>query len=156
VLPEPSWDSLPELETAARQLGLQLLAISVRRMDELARGIDALQSAHVDAVNVLASQHIGVARASLIAGLNRAGLPAIYEWPEIADQGGFLGYGPRIELGFWLMSRLASKILRGTRPEDLPIEQPDGIDFVVNLKTADALGVKIPPSLLVQADKVIE
>jgi putative ABC transport system substrate-binding protein len=125
-------------------------------VDELAQGFDALQSARVDAVNVLASPVAAGARASIIESLNRARLPAIYEFPEIAEQGGFLGYGPRVELGFRLMSRLVSKILRGVRPEDLPIEQPDRFDLVVNLKTADALGVKVPPTLLVQADKVIE
>jgi putative tryptophan/tyrosine transport system substrate-binding protein len=156
ALPDRGVENLPELETAARQLDLELVVISVRRVDELAGGFDALQSARVDAVNVLASPVVAGARASIIERLNPARLPAIYEFPEIAEQGGFLGYGPRVELGFRLMSRLASKILRGARPEDLPIEQPDRFDLVVNLKTAEALGVKVPPSLLVQADKVIE
>jgi putative ABC transport system substrate-binding protein len=157
ALPDRGFDTLPELETAARQFDLELLAVSVRRMDELARGIDALQSAHVDAVNVLASPvAAGPARPSLIDGLNRARLPAIYEYPEMAEQGGFLGYGPRLELTFRLASRLVSKILSGARPEDLPIEQPDRFDLVLNLKTADRLGVKLPPAFLVQADKVIE
>ncbi len=157
ALPDRGFDTLPELETAARQLDLELVAISVRGIDELTRGFDALQSARVDAVNVLASPvAAGPARPRLIEGLNRARLPAIYEYPELAEQGGFLGYGPRLELGFRSMARLVSKILRGARPEDLPIEQPDRFDLVVNLKTADALGVKVPPSLLVQADKVIE
>ena len=157
ALPDRGFDTLPELETAARQLDLELVAISVRGMDELARGFDALQSARVDAVNVLASPVAGgVARPRLIEGLNRARLPAIYEFPEMAEQGGFLGYGARIERLDWLISRLVSKILRGARPEDLPIEQPDRFDLVVNLKTADALGVEVPPTFLVQANKVIE
>jgi putative ABC transport system substrate-binding protein len=156
ALPDRGFDTLPELETAARQLGLELVAISVRGVDELAQGFDALQSARVDAVNVLASPVAHAARAGIIEALNRMRLPAIYEFPEIAEQGGFLGYGPRVERGIWQISRLVSKILRGTRPEDLPIEQPDRFELVVNLKTADALGVKVPPTLLVQADKVIE
>jgi putative tryptophan/tyrosine transport system substrate-binding protein len=95
ALPARGFDSLPELETAARQLDLELVEISVHRVDELARGIDGLQSARVDAVNVLASPVAGSsARPSLIEGLNRARLPAIYEFPEMAEQGGFLGYGP--------------------------------------------------------------
>jgi putative tryptophan/tyrosine transport system substrate-binding protein len=156
ALPDRGFNTLPELEAAARQLALELVAISVRGIDELAQGFDGLQSAHVDAVNVLASPFAAAARASIIKALNGARLPAIYEYPEIAEQGGFLGYGPRVERGYWLISRLVSKILRGTRPEDLPIEQPDRFDLVVNLKTADALGVKVPPALLVRADKVIE
>ncbi|HXW28288.1 MAG TPA: ABC transporter substrate-binding protein [Xanthobacteraceae bacterium] len=156
ALPEREFDTVPELEKAARKLDVELVVISVRRVDELAAGFDALQSARVDAVNVLASPLANAARASIIEGLNRARLPAIYEFPEIAEQGGFLGYGPRLELGVRLISRLVSKILRGARPEDLPIEQPDRFELVVNLKTADALSVKVPPTLLVQADKVIE
>jgi putative tryptophan/tyrosine transport system substrate-binding protein len=156
ALPDPAFDSVPELERAARQLHFELLVISIRRMDELTGGLDALQSAGVDAVNVSASPLVGSVRATIIDRLNRARLPAIYEFPEYAEQGGFLGYGPRLELGYRLVSRLVSKILRGTRPEELPIEQPDRFDLVVNLKTANAMGVTVPPALLVRADKVIE
>jgi putative tryptophan/tyrosine transport system substrate-binding protein len=122
----------------------------------LAGGLDALQSARVDAVNVLASPVISPARASIIDRLNRARLPAIYEAPEIAESGGLLGYGTRFDFSSRLVARLASKILRGARPEDLPIEQPDRFDLVINLKTAKALGITVPPALLVRADKVIE
>jgi putative ABC transport system substrate-binding protein len=156
ALPDRPFDTLPELESAARQLDLELVVISIRRTDELAQGLDALQSARVDAVNVLASSVAFNERSSIIEALNRARLPAIYHFPEIAERGGFVAYGPRLELGYWLVSRLVSKILRGTRTEDLPIEQPEKFELVLNLKTADALGVAVPPALLVQADKVIE
>jgi putative tryptophan/tyrosine transport system substrate-binding protein len=156
VLPDPAFDTLPELETAARRLDLELVVNSVRRTEELDQGFDALQSARVHAVNVLASSVVVPARSSIIDALNRARLPAIYHLPELAEQGGFLGYGPRLELSYQLVSRLVSNILRGARPEELPVEQPDRFDLVVNLKTADALGVTVPPALLVQADKVIE
>jgi putative tryptophan/tyrosine transport system substrate-binding protein len=156
ALPDRSFDTLPELETAARQLDLELVVISVPRTDELALGLDALQPARVHAVNVLASSVVVPLRSSIIEALNRARLPAIYHFPDLAEQGGFLGYGPRLELSYRLVSRLVSNILRGARPEELPIEQPDRFELVVNLKTADALGVAVPPLLLVQADKVIE
>jgi putative ABC transport system substrate-binding protein len=125
-------------------------------MDELAQGFDAVQSARVDAVNVLASPFVSPARASIIDWFNRACLPAIYEAPEIAESGGFLGYGARFDFSSRLVARLASQILRGVRPQDLPIEQPDKFELVVNLKTAGTMGVTVPPALLVQADKVIE
>jgi putative ABC transport system substrate-binding protein len=156
ALPDRAFDTLPELETAARQLDLELVVYSVRRTDELAQGFDDLQSGHVHAVNVLASSVVVPERSSIIEALNRARLPAIYHFPELAEQSGFLAYGPRLELSYQLVSRLVSNILRGARPEDLPVEQPDRFDLVVNLKTADALGVTVPPALLVQADKVIE
>jgi putative tryptophan/tyrosine transport system substrate-binding protein len=156
ALPDRAFDTLPELETAARQLDLELVVISIRRTDELAQGLDALQSARVHAVNVLASSVVVPLRSSIIEALNRARLPAIYHFPDLAEEGGFLGYGPRLELSYRLVSRLVSNILRGARPEDLPIEQPDRFDLVVNLKTADALGITVPPALLVQANKVIE
>jgi putative ABC transport system substrate-binding protein len=88
ALPDRGFDTLPEIETAARKLKLEGVAISVRRMDELAGGLGALQSARVDAVHVLASSVAFAARSSIIEGLNRARLPAIYHFPEIAEQGG--------------------------------------------------------------------
>jgi ABC-type uncharacterized transport system substrate-binding protein len=156
ALPEPGFDTRPELETAARKLDLELQVITVRRLDQLTEGLDALQSARVDAVSVLSSPLIIPARASIIDRLNRARLPAIYEAPEIAEQGGLLGYGARFELVCGHAARLVSRILKGARPEDLPIERPDKFDLVVNLKTAKAMGLIFPPALLAFADEVIE
>jgi ABC transporter substrate binding protein len=149
-------DTLPELEMAAHQLNVELLVVTVRRVDELSRSLDALQSARVDAFNVLASPFVGALRASIFDRLNQARLPAIYEAPELAEQGGLLGCGARFEFSSQLVARLASKILRGARPEDLPIEQPERFDLVVNLKTANAIGVTVPETSLARADKVVE
>jgi putative ABC transport system substrate-binding protein len=84
------------------------------------------------------------------------GLPAIYEWPEMAEEGGLIGYGPRLTLIYRQLARLLVKVLRGVKPEDLPAEQPTNFELVINLTTASALGLAIPESFLVRADKVIE
>ena len=84
------------------------------------------------------------------------GLPAIYEWPEMAEDGGLLGYGPRLNSIYRQLARLLVKVLRGAKPEDLPVEQPTNFELVINLTTAKALGLTIPESFLVRADKVIE
>jgi putative ABC transport system substrate-binding protein len=156
ALPDPAFDTLPELEKAARQFNVELILLAVRRAEDLSKSLDALQSSQVDAINVLASPLVLPNRAKLVEALNRARLPAIYESPELAESGGFLGYGACFDFYMRLAVRLATKILRGARPEDLPIEQPDRLELVINLKTANAMGVTVPPGLLVQADKVIE
>jgi ABC-type uncharacterized transport system substrate-binding protein len=84
------------------------------------------------------------------------GLPAIYQWPESAEDGGLLAYGPRQLLCFRHVITLVDKVLRGAKPSDLPIEQPSKFELAVNLKTASALGMTIPPTLLLRADEVIE
>ena len=83
-------------------------------------------------------------------------LPAIYQWPETAEAGGLAGYGPR-----WLQlnrqrARQIIKIFNGVKPADIPVEQPDRFELVINLRTATALGLEVPPTLLNLADKVIE
>jgi putative tryptophan/tyrosine transport system substrate-binding protein len=84
-------------------------------------------------------------------------LPAIYEFPEEAEEGGFIGYGPGLaDIFRELMTWHLVKLFRGVKPADLPIEQPTKFELVVNLETANALGVTVPPALLVRADKVIE
>ena len=83
-------------------------------------------------------------------------LPAIYEWPEIAEQGGFAAYGPRLVQLPVLQARLAVQLLRGVKPADLPVEQPTKFELAINLKTAKALGITVPPTLLARADEVIE
>jgi putative ABC transport system substrate-binding protein len=83
-------------------------------------------------------------------------LPAMYQWPELAEEGGLAGYGPRITQIYRQVARLTVKVLRGTKPADLPIEQPTTFEMVVNAKTAKALGLTVPRSVLLRADQVIE
>jgi putative ABC transport system substrate-binding protein len=84
-------------------------------------------------------------------------LPAIYQWPETAEEGGFAGYGPRFtQIIRDLAARQLAQLLRGAKVADIPIEPPTKFEMVINLKTAKALGVEIPDTLLVRADRVIE
>ena len=84
-------------------------------------------------------------------------LPAIYEWPEIAAEGGFVAYGPRLFAVFGeLIGLQLAKLLRGVKAADLPVLQPTKFELVINVKTAKALGLTIPESFLVRADEVIE
>jgi putative ABC transport system substrate-binding protein len=84
-------------------------------------------------------------------------MPAIYPLPDQAEEGGFIGYGPRItQIAREISARLLAKVLGGTKIADIPVEQPTKFELVINLKTADAMGVTVPGSLLARADKVIE
>jgi putative tryptophan/tyrosine transport system substrate-binding protein len=84
-------------------------------------------------------------------------LPAIYQFPEEADEGGFVAYGPRVVQMFReLMARQLVQLLRGVKPADIPIEQPTKFELVINLKTANALSLTVPDTLLARADKLIE
>src|SRR5262249_9477394 len=84
-------------------------------------------------------------------------LPAIYQWPEMAEQGGLIGYGPLIvRLYRDIMSRQLAKLLRGAKPADIPVEQPTRFELVINLKAAKAIGHEVPAGLVLRADKVIE
>jgi putative tryptophan/tyrosine transport system substrate-binding protein len=97
-----------------------------------------------------------VSRPQIIARMRDHRLPAIYQWPESAEDGGLLAYGPRQLLCYRHVITLVDKVLRGAKPSDLPIEQPSKFELAVNLKTASALGLTIPPTLLLRADEVIE
>ena len=108
------------------------------------------------ALNVLTAPLFSFNRRIVIERAAAQGLPAIYEWPEMAEEGGLIGYGPRLNLIYRQAARLLVKVLRGAKPEDLPVEQPTNFDLVINLTTAKALGLTIPEALLVRADKVIE
>ena len=83
-------------------------------------------------------------------------LPAIYQWPEMAEEGGLIAYGPRWPEILELYARQGVKLLRGAKPDDLPVEQPTKFELVINLKTAKALGLTVPLALLTRADEVIE
>ena len=83
-------------------------------------------------------------------------LPGIFQWPEAAEAGGLLAYGPRFTDMYRLRARIAVKVLRGARPADIPVEQPSRFELVINLKTAKAMDYEIPAGLVLRADNVIE
>jgi putative tryptophan/tyrosine transport system substrate-binding protein len=105
---------------------------------------------------VLSAPLFSFNRQIVIERARALGLPAIYEWPEMAEEGGLIGYGPRLTPIYRQLARLIVKVLRGVKPEDIPVEQPTKFDLVVNLKTAKVLGLTIPESFLTRADEVIE
>jgi putative ABC transport system substrate-binding protein len=105
---------------------------------------------------VLASPIITANRKIILDRSAALHLPAIYQWPETAEEGGLIAYGPRFTKVFRRLAQQLEKLLGGAKPADLPVEQPVKFEFVVNLKTAKALGLTVPPSILDLADEVIE
>jgi putative ABC transport system substrate-binding protein len=119
--------------------------------------INAAKAADAAALNVLASSLLWNNRQVIFECVATLRLPAIYQWPEMAEASGLVGYGPRIvQLYRDVMTRQLVKLLRGTKPADLPVEQPTRFELVINLRTAKALGLEIPDGLVLRADKVIE
>jgi putative tryptophan/tyrosine transport system substrate-binding protein len=135
---------------------VELAVFEVQNPAEIGGPLDAIAAAKVEAVNVLASPQLYGARYLIIERMRNARMPAIYQFPEAAEEGGLLSYGPRLLLCFRHVVSLVDKVLRGAKPADLPIEQPTKFELVVNLKTASALDMTISPALLLRADEVIE
>jgi len=157
VLADPSTISTrAQLTSAARDLGVELVVFEAQNPAEIGGPLDAIAVAKVEAVNVLASPQLNAARRQIIEGMRNARLPAIYQFPETAEEGGLLSYGPRVLLCFRHVVTIVDKVLRGTKPADLPIEQPSKFELAVNLKAAIAIDMTIPPTLLLRADQVIE
>ena len=108
------------------------------------------------ALNVLSSPMLHLNRRVIIERAAELRLPAIYQWPETADEGGLLGYGPSFIEVFRQRARMAARVLRGAKPADLPIEQPTTFKLSINLKTAKAINHTIPAGLVLRADKLVE
>jgi ABC-type uncharacterized transport system substrate-binding protein len=147
---------LAALRAAARSSGAALAIVRAGRAEEIAGAIDAARRAGAEALNVLASLLYWVNRERVIAGAAKNHLPAIYQWPEQAAEGGFAAYGPSHASIQRQFARLIAATLRGDKPADLPVERPDRFELVINLKTAKALGLTVPPLMLERADEVIE
>jgi putative ABC transport system substrate-binding protein len=148
---------LQSLQDAARARNVELSIQRITRPEEIAAAIDAAKTWGAAALNVLASPVLFGNRQIVLERVAALRLPAIYQFPEVAQDGGCVAYGPRLVKIFGeLVTRQLVKLLRGTKPADVPVEQPTKFDLVFNLKTAKALGLTIPPTLLATADEVIE
>ena len=148
---------LQALQDAARARGVELSIYGVAKPNEIAAAIDAAKKADAAALNVLASPLLFADRQVIMERATALHLPAMYQWPEVAEQGGLLGYGPRLVLIYReILARQMVALLRGTKPGDIPVEQPTKFELVINLKTAKALGITIPGTMLARADEVIE
>ena len=144
------------VEDAGRSLGLVTHAAYARTPAEIETALTAARSLRVAGINVLTSPFLYLNRLRIMEFAAGARLPAIYEWPEAARDGGLMGYGPSIIAMYRQLGGYASRILGGAKPADLPIEQPTRFELVINLKTAKALGIAIPQALRLRADEVIE
>ena len=144
------------LEKAARSLGVRLQLIEVRTENDIEPAFQAAKAGRAGAVQVLASPLLFAYSRSIMRVAARHQIPTIYEWREAVEAGGLVSYGPVLSEMWRQTAAIVGKILNGARPADLPIAQPTRLELVINKKTAQALGLTIPPSLLLRADQVIE
>jgi putative tryptophan/tyrosine transport system substrate-binding protein len=148
---------LQVLQDAARARGAKLSIHRIASAEEITAAIDAAKASGAEALNVLSSPLLYGNRQLIMERVAALRLPAIYPWAEEAEEGGFLAYGPHVVQIFReLMAPRLVKLLRGVKPADIPVEQPTKFELVINLKTANALGVTVPATLVARADKVIE
>lgn len=145
-----------ELQNAARARGVELIIVSARAPDEIGSAMSDAKAAGAAALNVLASPLFSFNRGLLIERAATLRLPAIYEWPEMAEEGGLMGYGTRLDMIYRQTARLLVKAFLGVKPADIPVEQPTSFELVINLKAAKAINFTVPPILLARADEVIE
>jgi len=144
-----------EVQATARTLGFEVATSEIRRADDIAPAFDALKG-RGDALYVVADPLVTTNRVRISTLALGARLPTIHGQRENVEVGGLMSYGANVPGLYRRAADYVDKILRGTKPADLPIEQPTKFDLVINLKTAKALGLTIPPSLLQRADQVIE
>jgi putative ABC transport system substrate-binding protein len=143
-------------EGAAKQLGLELVALNASSAGDLAAALDDAAAKHLDGTITLRNSTV-VTNLKLIAEqCRKLRLPAVFDAREYVDAGGLISYGPNIDAIYYQLARFAAKLLNGTSVGEIPIEQPTKFELVINLKTAKALGLEIPPTLLARADEVIE
>ncbi|MGY0574804.1 ABC transporter substrate-binding protein [Bradyrhizobium sp. RDM12] len=148
--------SIDTLENAARAFGVEIVPFTARSEDQVFRAIDRMAATSVEALNILASPILSSFRLLILDHLALRRLPAIWQWPEGAEDGGLIAYGPRLSVVFRQCARQVAKLLRGAKVVDVPVEQPTDFELIINLKAAKALGLEIPAILLGRADEVIE
>jgi putative ABC transport system substrate-binding protein len=149
-------DMLKGADVAARALRVRLQVVEARGPADFDRAFSDMTRARAGALTVLPSVMFFSERRRLLDLAAKNRLPAVYPWREFVDAGGLMAYGANLADLFRRAATYVDKILKGTKPGDLPVEQPTKFELVINLKTAKALGLTIPPSLLQRADEVIQ
>jgi putative ABC transport system substrate-binding protein len=151
----PVAGNIGETEAAAQALALQLPLVEVPGAEALEAAFDTAMEGHADALITLSDAMLWNQRLQVASLAAKHRLPALFPEREFVDVGGLLSYGPSIPASFHRAATYVDKILQGAKPADLPVEQPTKFELVINLKTAQALGITMPPSLLLLADEVI-
>jgi putative tryptophan/tyrosine transport system substrate-binding protein len=147
---------LRELQDAAHARGIEALVRGVEKRGDVISAISDAKTSGAQAINFLATPMFSVNAADFIRHVTSLNLPSIYQWPEDAEDGALIAYGPRYLEMYRERARMAVKVLRGAKPADIPVEQPALFELVINLKTAKVIGQDVPSGLLQRADKVIE
>jgi len=143
-----------ETRRAAQRLGLEVHVVAARGAAEFDEAFATMTRAGAEALIVLPATEFNNARRRIVDLVTTSGLPAIYEHRRFVDAGGLMSYGPNLDVVVRRAAFYVDRILQGIKPADLPVEQPERIELVVNLKTAQALGLTLPPAFLFQADEV--
>jgi len=143
-------------ENAARSLKLKLQVVEVRQRHDVAIACGAGHGGQAEAINVFASPFLASLYREIIDRAAEYRLPAIYQWKEHAEAGGLMSYGPSLPAMFEQAAAIAVKVLKGAKPSDMPVEQPTKFELTINLKTAKALGLAVPSTLLATADDVVD
>jgi putative ABC transport system substrate-binding protein len=152
--PQPVLE-MEETETTARALGIEVAPIEIRRVEDFGPAFTVLK-AKADALYVAIDQLMVANLMRILTLALGARLPTIFSTRDFVRGGGFMSYGPSYTERFGRAADYVDKILRGTKPGDIPVEQPTKFELVVNLITAQALGLEVPASLIARADEVIE
>ncbi|MGH8611441.1 MAG: ABC transporter substrate-binding protein, partial [Gammaproteobacteria bacterium] len=146
---------IQELKAAAPSLSITLSFADATTLAQFGSAFSKIRRAHAQAIYVIEDGLFLAHRAAIIGLASKARLPAIFAQRRVVEEGGLISYGPRFGDLYRRSAGYVDKILKGAKPSDLPIEQPTKLELVVNLKTAKALGIAIPQSVLLQADEVI-
>jgi putative ABC transport system substrate-binding protein len=150
-----SVQEMVEVETTARTLGFAVVKLEIRRAEDIASAFEALKGG-ADALYVCSDALVNTNRIRINTLALAARLPTMHGVREFVEAGGMMSYGPSYPDLFRRTGDYVDKVLRGAKPADLPVEQPTKFELIINLKTAKALGIEVPPMLLARADEVIE
>ena len=152
----PSDIEVRDVEQAARALGLQVRILHASTDEEIDAAFATIVREHIQALAVTGNPFYDTRRLKLVALSAQHKVPTIYQFREFAEAGGLASYGVHVQAAYRQAGQYAARILRGAKPADLPVIEPTKFEFVINLKTARAMGVEVPPGLSARADEVIE